>query len=607
MSSQQPHRRTGPCVVAFVCLCLLGLVAPVVWSAQEAALFVAPNGDDRNAGTQDAPFRTIQRAQTAVRVAAPTMVSDITVYIRAGIYSLQEPLRFDHRDSGEQGFVVTYRAFPGERVILNGGARLTDWTAVTQDLYRASTGGHRFRQLYVNGVRAVRARFPNVPELARLVRWDEEARTIIVPTESLPKDIDTGALELVLLKEWTQDTVRVATLTSSAEGLVVVPREPDRSKTFLGHRELRYDKESVLFENALALLDVPGEWFADESAAQVYYRPRSGESLESATVMVPVLDRLLEVRGTAREPVHHLRFEQLGFEYAGWLQPSEEGFATRQADVLLSIGPDAGSARVRAAVFIEHAHDLVLERNTFRHLGATALALHTGVSESRVVGNRFEDLSGSAIVIDGVLQRGVLDPRSRCERIEVRNNWIEHIGLDYRSSVGIFAGYVAETTIAHNVLRDVSYTGISVGWGWTYDPNAMRNNRIAWNRLDRVMTTMADGAGIYTLSNQPGTVIQGNYVHDVTTSPWAGHSPIPGIYLDEGSSGMLVADNVLERVPRGLFFHRASHNRVRNTAGTYKEENGAADNVLEEGASFTPDEIRQRAGLEPAFADIGGR
>lgn len=605
MILRQRHPRTQPVLILF--LWLLALPVQATWAAQELALYVSPTGNDQHAGTKDAPFRTVQRAQAAVRAAAPTMASDITVYLRAGEYALQEPLRFDARDSGDNGFVVTYRAFPGERVTLSGGMRLSEWTAEAQGVYRASTGGHRFRQLYVNGVRAVRARFPNAPDFARLIRWDEDAKTIIVPTETIPHDLEPAGLELVLLKQWTQDIVRVATLTPSSEGLVVVPREPDRAKTFLGHRELRYEQESFVFENARALLDTPGEWFADEQAAQVYYQPREGETLAAASVIVPVLDRLLEIRGTPKEPVHHLRFEQLAFEYAGWLQPSDEGLATRQADVLLTVGPQAAYARVQAAVFIEHAHDVVLERNAFRHLGATALTLHAGVRETRVVGNRFEDLSGSAIVIDGVLQRGLLDPRGRCERLDVSNNWIEQIGLDYRSSVGIFAGYVAETTIAHNVLRDIAYTGISVGWGWTYEPSTLRDNRIEWNRLERVVTTMADGAGIYTLSNQPGTVIQGNYVHDMARSPWAGYSPIPGIYLDEGSSGLLVADNVLERVPQGLFFHRASHNRVRNTAGTYSEENGAHDNVFEAGASFTPDAIRQRAGLEPAFADVGGR
>lgn len=115
---------------------------------------------------------------------------------------------------------------------------------------------------------------------------------------------------------------------------------------------------------------------------------------------------------------------------------------------------------------------------------------------------------------------------------------------------------------------------------------------------------MADGAGIYTLSHQPGTVIHGNYIHDIARSPWAGPAPIPGIYLDEGTSAITISDNVLERVPMGLFFHRASHNVVVNTPGTYEERWEAEDNVIQATPGYDAESIKTRAGLQPDYARL---
>ncbi len=565
--------------------------------------YVSLSGDDRNPGTEREPFRSLARAQAAVRPLIAGTATDIIVYLRGGTYSLSEPFTFDHRDSGANGYRVIYRSFPGERAVLSGGRILSGWTPLENGLFRAAAGGRRFRQLYVDGARGVRARAPNEPDFSRLRRWDEATRRLVVPHGAVGRWDDLAAVEMVILKQWTQDNLRVESFTVEDEGLFVTPREPDRTKAFMGHLALRFEDQSYLVENALELLDVPGEWYRRASTDEVFYKPRPGEDMTRATVVVPVLERLVEVHGTPRDPVHDIVLTELVFEHSGWVRPSDEGFATIQADVVF-LDADDRNGRVGAAVWVEHAHQVRLERNVFRQLGGTALALHTGVSDTQVVGNRFEDLSGSGIVVDGALDPRPIDPRFPCRGNLIANNLIQRIGLDYRSSVGIFGGYVSDLTIEHNEIREAPYTGISLGWGWTDDQTELGNNRIRWNHVSRVMTTMADGAGIYTLSNQPGTVIHGNYVHDLARSPWAGHYPIPAVYLDEGSSGIVVSDNVLERVPLGIFFHRASRNVVVNTQGTHEERNGAAENVVREEPGFDAQAITSRAGLEPAYADL---
>ena len=48
---------------------------------------VSPQGDDSAAGSQDAPFRTLERAQLAVRQV--NTEHDVTVQLKDGIYRLE--------------------------------------------------------------------------------------------------------------------------------------------------------------------------------------------------------------------------------------------------------------------------------------------------------------------------------------------------------------------------------------------------------------------------------------------------------------------------------------------------------------------------------------
>lgn len=588
------------------CLGLLGLwvsSSGLVMAATTATFVVSPDGDDRNPGTEAAPFRSILRAQQALRPGIEQMTSDVTILLRGGTYELDETLRFDHRDSGANGFRVVYRSFPGEEAIVSGGSAITGWMETETGLLRAEVGGRRFRQLYVNGARATRSRLPNDPEFTRLVRWDEPTQRLVLKPGALSPWSNLSEIELVVFKQWTQNNLRLESYVEAGEEVFLLPREPDRTKAFMGHLFLRLEGQPYFLENAFEFLDAPGEWYLRRTTGEVFYRPREGDDVARGTVIAPHLERLLDVRGTAREPVHDLAFVGLTFQYAGWTLPSDEGFVTGQADAIYA-GTTPMAGRVPAAVQVEHAHHVRFERNTFRHLGGTGLTLTTGVSDSEVVGNRVQDLSGSGIVVESSLEPRPIDPRLVCRDNLVANNLIERIGLDYRSSVGIFAGFVSHTRIEHNEIHDAPYTGISLGWGWTDSETRLGHNRVAANHLYGVMSIMADGAGIYTLSKQPGTVIRENYIHDLVRSPWAGHSPIPGIYLDEGSSGILLSNNVLERVPLGILFHRASHNHVVNTEGTYEEHNGAEDNEIRQEPGFLAEAVKAAAGLEAAYADL---
>jgi len=158
-----------------------------------------------------------------------------------------------------------------------------------------------------------------------------------------------------------------------------------------------------------------------------------------------------------------------------------------------------------------------------------------------IVGNSIEDISANGIVLDARA-----DPSGGSVGDRIAQNTIRTVGRDYSEAVGIWASFPQELVIEHNELYDLPYTAISMGWRWDSSPTAARDNQIRANHIHHVMQKHDDGAAIYTLGRQPGSIIADNYIHDITRAPFAGDYPVKGIYLDEGSVEFTLASNLVD-------------------------------------------------------------
>ncbi len=175
----------------------------------------------------------------------------------------------------------------------------------------------------------------------------------------------------------------------------------------------------------------------------------------------------------------------------------------------------------------------------------------------------------------------------------IANNHIEGCGRDYYGAVGVWAGFTQRTAIVHNLVHDLPYSGISVGWQWNPQPTPCKENLVEYNHVYDVMNRLCDGGCIYTLGFQPGTVIRGNHLHDSRRSRLAQGAPNNGMFIDEGSKGFLFESNVIYNTSAEL----VRFNQCQKDWHEWRSNHfGPEAEVKKSGA-----EIIARAGLEPAF------
>jgi len=545
----------------------LGSCAVAAEPAVRPTFYVAVNGNDENAGTEKKPFATIGRAKEAVRQrVAAGLNEDIAVVIRTGRYELREPLVFGPEDSGTAEHSVTYvardaqdmgfiwggREFAGPLpvVVISGGRRITGWKKGDGGLWTAQVPGVKEgqwypRQLFVDGRRAIRARTPNAdadPPGLRLVgaelSGDSKVYRLMLAPGQVKAWRNLSDVEVNFCGEWETMRKRVESV-DEAQGVVTLigPHVPMTNHPW----NRPAPGKSCTLENAFEFLDQPGEWYLDRQTGVLTYWPLEGQDLTKVEAIAPALTGLVEVKGTAERPVRNLHFRGLRFEHVDWPLP-EGGYQGTQACHFTHATADGFAwALIDAALHYEFAESCSVTDGDIAHLGGCGIFLDNGCHSNTIEGNRILDIGGNGVEVSAPDNQ---TPAPRGNR--VANNQVHTCGVDYQGSVGIWDGMTEGTVIAHNLVHDLPYTGISVGWQWNPEPTNCQGNLIEYNHIHDCMKTLSDGGGIYTLGFQPGTVIRGNVIHDIRRSSiFSVGAPNNGMFVDEGSKGFLIEGNVI--------------------------------------------------------------
>jgi Right handed beta helix region len=575
-------------------------------SNAQAAYYVSPQGNDCNPGTLAAPFRTVSKARDVVRTVNSAMTGDIVVYLRGGTYALTSTLSFAAADSGSNGFYVKYLNYPGETPLLTGGQPIGGWTLSdsTKNIWQSTGVTSRFRQLYVNGTKAIRARTPNLgtgdaANFNRITGADQTVPNVQVASSQVATWNNLTKVEMHLMINWGDATLRLASYSTTGATAFLKFQSPEAD--ILSQRPfpiLASVKQAYYFENSLEFLDAPGEWYLNETKNTLYYQPRTGEDMSTATVVAPIVETLVSVLGASADtnPAHHIWFQGLAFAHSTYLRPSSFGFLDGQAgqyNVSATAQNQQYVGRPSAGVLVANANNIWFERNIFSQMAATGLDFNYGTHDDTIVGNVFTDIGGAGVSVGKFVQDETTEfhiaynPSNTseiCTNDTIKDNYITHVTTEIQGACGIACGYPRTIDIEHNEVSEVNYTGISVGFGWTATANAMSGNRINYNDIHDIVKVLADGGGIYTLSNQgSGSQMEYNYIHDFQKSLWADYGD-HGLYLDEQTSGYTVSHNVLVNCP-AISTNHPGTNTMSDNAGTLASTISAA-------------------GIEPAYADI---
>ena len=556
-------------------------------------IYVSLQGNDKNPGTKEAPFNTLNRAIKQARewrrLNRPEVAGGIYIRLEEGVYAQRNSLFLRPEDSGTSDSPTVICAVDGAHPVISGGVAVTGWKRgcnhpaipekLRQKIWSAEApliGNRRVetRQMWVNGHKVQRAaQFPD-GGLERMIDFNPEEQTITIPVSQSvnPKRLqNAGQLEMIVHQRWAIAILRVKSIDVKDGQAVVRFHEPESHLEFahpwpqpvIGGEK---GNSSFCLINALELLDQPGEWFQEYPSGTIYYYPQASENMETAEVIIPTLETLVTIDGTLSRPVKHIQFNGITFAHTSWMRPSFQGHVTLQGGFPLldayklqepglpekaELENQAWITRPETAIRVRGAEHIDFKHCTFRHLSSTGLDYEWAVTASSVEDCQFTDIGGTALLVgafpDGGFETHIpfipADVRELCSHITIRNNFISNVTNEDWGCVGIGAGYVRNMDISHNEVCHLNYSGICVGWGWTSLESGMCNNRIEANYVHHFARRLYDAGGLYTLSNQPGSVMRNNRIEHLIEAPYATNDRAFYIYLDEATDGYTMENN----------------------------------------------------------------
>lgn len=585
-------------------------------TAAATAFYVAPGGSDAAAGTAAAPFATLARAQAAMRgvPVATRQAGGAAVWIAGGVYHLNATLLLTPEDS-----YVTWSALPGDPagpVVLTGSLDLSgaSWapvsagssilvTKVSLPDARRDAWAARGRagaappvatnQLFVDGRRMVRARWPNAnPEGGDGLCFSKPQRpgegcggyTTCVTTQlgtqpappaawNVPPNLTPnrgnsptlgcngcgdsygtfsmysvypppeghpvynvplpglGFPNASVFSAWPSPFSRAAGVaidTRCASGLApllpalaagpadtavvhmfhgmlwggwqfvvggVAPGGSSANLTFSygGYQEARGGPINGgthwYIENALPLLDAPGEWFYDADAGELYLWP-NGTAPFSGAVTVPALEALIRVQGVNGSAPGGADYVT-GVGFVGLTFTQTRATFLEQYEV-----PSGGDWSIHrgGALVVEDAEELLLANCTFSHVGGNAVLLSNHVWRANLTANEavYPGDSGFALVGSAVLADG--SAPTYPNQVTIDFNHIHEIGVYGKQTSAVFLAKSANVSVLNNVFYNGPRALINF--------NGERRGDQGWRRWDDPAARLCASALLpYSLTN----------------------------------------------------------------------------------------------------------
>jgi hypothetical protein len=515
---------------------LLLLISPHRVFARD--LYVAPTGNDANAGTIDQPLATFQGARDTIRTLRIAGKEVINVFFRGGTYEVANSVQFGPQDSGSANFPITYQGYQNENVIFSGGRVLTGWHAATangKSVWQTTipTGLPIPRQLFLNDVRETRAQGGGMSEGTK---FTTSGFTIKTPLGYMhPEDIEMIS---------PQNFLEFRCGINSATATSIVMNQPCWTTTRKGEFAFGWPP---LLENSISLLDQPGEWFADPRTRLISYIPKVGETITGSRFVIPVLENIVAFRGISGNPVHHINLKNLKFMYDTWFRADTDGVYS------------FGAVEVWGTIRGYYSDNLIFDNLVISHTGTTGINLQNLSNSITISNSKISDTSGSGI--------SILTYSGTNNGINILNNTITNIGNEYHGAFGIRISNSENVRVEHNTLDNLPYSGINFSCASATSTMLCLNNYIGSNLIKNTNTHLPDGGGIYTGNPIKDMVIEKNYITGIKGSYYS-------LYLDDNSMYKIVKSNVVFGNQNGVIVRGGGNTIINNFVQSLKTEVG---------------------------------
>jgi hypothetical protein len=532
------------------------------------------------------PHEALREAREMRRLHKVGASDTLYIHLAEGTYYLGETLFVRPEDSGTPSSPTVIIGAENGKSVLSGGVPLEMKGDDQPEYYYSYSLIRRkpifVRQLWKGDEKVPHSSLVPLDSMINIIDFRKDEREVWIPLATfqpfLKGDVvaELRNLEMILHQRWAMAILRVKDYAIEGDIVKLSFEEPESRLEFehpWPQPVVNEDRgDGVLRTSSFNLLGgvcflKPGTWFQDNGSGVLMYRPTEIEqNLSNSSFTAPVLQTLVEVSGSLERPVHDIIFRHVSFQHAAWNRPSFKGHVTLQGGMYLLdayklqipglpekeyLENQAWIERPEAAVTVRGGQRINFECCEFTHLGATGLDYVWADSACVVKSCHFHDIGGTALALGAFPDRGFethvpfrpVNMRELCSDFLIADNLIEDVTNEDWGCVGIGAGYVADCIIEHNIVRDVNYSGICVGWGWTPLDSGMKNNHIRSNKVYRFAKMLYDAGGIYTLSYMPGSTIEDNIIDEIYPPKYATNLRGFYIYLDEATDGVTIRNN----------------------------------------------------------------
>lgn len=558
----------------------------------EYDIVVSPDGDDANDGTLENPLRTVEAAKEKVKSVQSD--TNVTVWFRAGTYQIADTIKFTADDKSN----VLYRSYPNEKVEFSGAKEISGFSETTLNGVKVFTADvaidsedDYFRSLFKSDKRLTRPEYPKEgtfkikdPKLDEAVapeidpHFFTHSAVFYAHTNNVLDFANAGDVEVKVMHFWCDEHLPVHSVDSST-GRVETTKPSSMT--------LRVD-DNYIFENVKEALSLPGEWYLDRTEEKLYYVPEEGDTPESTVLYAGVTKQLFTF-----EKAESIAFQGIDFVNTGWEPVGSNGaFYNKVFDESHPLYPNIKYSAVHpqaafetpAAILVSASSGIDFTDCRFENISYTAVKFENASTDCTVKSSLFNEIGANAVFIHGDF---VVPASTR--NIDVVDCHISNYGRIFNNAIGVLLTHAIDCDLTNNEIHDGWYTGISVGWNWGYSPNSTNNINISNNLIYNIGNGwLSDMGGIYTLGIQPDTVIRGNVIHNVGCDEGQYGYGGWGIYLDEGSSEILVENNLVYDCSSETFHqHYGRDNVIKNNIFAFGGEGAFIITRHEEHNSLT--------------------